>query len=200
MESVQTMGLLAGGSAASGINLYLTVAGLGIAHRMQWVTLPGELDAFAHPVIIGIAIVMFAIEFFADKVPYVDSSWDAIHTFIRPLGGMALGYLAMSDAGPALQYPIAALTGAVATQTHLTKATARAAINTSPEPVSNSVASVTEDAGVFGTLYLIATHPVVIIVLVVVFLAASLWFLFKMGQLIKRIFTRRKPKKPLTAE
>jgi len=118
----------------------------------------------------------------------VDSVWDSVHTFIRPLGGAAMGFLAMADAGPALQVPVALLTGAVAGDAHLTKATTRVAINTSPEPVTNSVASVTEDLSVAGVLFLIVRHPIIAAVCVVLFIAFSIWFLKKMFRFLKKVF------------
>lgn len=200
MEFANSLGILMGGSWASGINLYMTAAGLGIAHRMGWVTLPGNLESLAHPLVIAVAILLYAVEFFADKIPYVDSAWDSVHTFIRPAGGMALGYMAMADVGPALQYPVAVLTGAVAMDSHLTKATSRAAINTSPEPVSNSVASVTEDVGVLGALYLIIKHPVIVCILVIVFIVFSVWFLRKMFKFLKKIFSRKDANDTVTVQ
>ncbi|MCK5260021.1 MAG: DUF4126 domain-containing protein [Candidatus Omnitrophica bacterium] len=187
MEILNSLGVLMGGSWASGINLYLTTAGLGIAHRMGWVTLPGNMEFLANPLVIGVALLLYAVEFFADKIPYVDSVWDSVHTFIRPAGGMALGYMAMADVGPAVQYPVALLTGSIALDSHLTKATSRAAINTSPEPISNSVASVTEDIGVLGALYLIIKHPVIASVLVILFILFSIWFLKKMFRFLKKV-------------
>ena len=142
--------------------------------------------------IIAIAGVLGLLEFFADKIPYVDSAWDGIHTFIRPAGGIALGYLAMVDAGPAIQYPVALLTGSIALDSHLTKATSRAAINTSPEPFTNTVASVTEDVGVVGALYLVIKHPVVATFLVILFIIFSIWFLRKMFHLLKKVLSREK--------
>jgi hypothetical protein len=188
LELLNTLGVLMGSSWASGINLYLTVAGLGIAHHMGWIALPGNMESLAHPLVIGVAVLVYAVEFIADKIPFVDSAWDSVHTFIRPAGGMALGYLAMAGAGPALQYPVAILTGAIALDAHLTKATSRAAINTSPEPFSNSIASVTEDAGVIGALYLIIKHPVIVTLLVILFIVFSVWFLKKMFRFLKRVF------------
>jgi len=188
MEQLSSLSLLLGGSWASGVNLYLTAAGLGIAHRFHWLTLPGELDTLAHPLVILLAIGLYAIEFVADKVPFVDSAWDSVHTFIRPAGGMALGYLAMADTALPLQTMTALLTGSLALDSHLTKATSRAAINTSPEPISNSVASVTEDVSVVAVLYMIIKHPVVVSILVILFVIFSIWFLKKMFRFIKRIF------------
>ena len=191
MEALQTLPLLLGGSWASGVNLYLTTAGLGVAHRMGWVSLPGDLEVLSHPGIIGVAFLLYTIEFFADKIPLVDSAWDSVHTFIRPIGGVALGYMAMGDVSPALQIPVAMLTGSIAMDSHLTKATSRMAINTSPEPITNSVASVTEDVSVVGALYLIMKHPVVISILVVLFILFSIWFLSKMFKFVKRLFSKK---------
>jgi len=192
MEFMNSLSLLLGGSWASGINLYLTTAGLGISHRMGWITLPGNMDTIAHPLVIGAAILLYGIEFIADKVPFVDSAWDSVHTFIRPMGGAALGYMAMGDVSPAIQYPVAVLTGSIALDSHLTKATSRAAINTSPEPVSNSVASVTEDISVAGILILIAKHPVIASILVILFILFSIWFLKTMFRFLKSLFTKEK--------
>ena len=103
MIELSSLGFLLGSSWASGINLYLTVACLGIAQRMEWIQLPGNLEILSHPLVIGVAIALAIIEFVADKVPYVDSTWDAVHTFIRPAGGLAIGYMAMTGADPALR-------------------------------------------------------------------------------------------------
>ena len=125
MEILNSLGVLLGGSWASGVNLYLTIAGLGIAHRVGWVTLPGNMESISHPLVIIVALVLYVIEFFADKIPYVDSAWDSIHTFIRPLGGAALAYMGTSDAAAAIQIPAALLSGTLAFDSHLTKATTR---------------------------------------------------------------------------
>ncbi len=197
MDIFSSIGVLLGSSWASGVNLYLTMAGLGIAHRMEWMKLPGNLEVLSHPLIMGGAIFLFLIEFVADKVPYVDSVWDSVHTFIRPIASAVLGYTAMADAGQVMQVLIAFLTGGIALDSHLTKATTRLAINASPEPVSNSVASVTEDATVIGALYLIINHPVVIAILVTLFIVFSIWFLKKMFKFMKKVFSfsgRRKLK------
>ena len=188
MEVLNSMGVLLGSSWASGVNLYMTVAGLGIAQRAGWISLPGNMDVFAHPAVIAAALLLYSIEFIADKIPYVDSMWDSVHTFIRPLGGAALGYMAMGDASPALQVPVALLTGSIAADAHLTKATARVAINTSPEPITNSVASVTEDVTVAGVLFLVVQHPVIAAIAVILFVLFSIWFFKVMFRFVKKVF------------
>lgn len=188
MEALNSIPLLLGSSWASGINLYMTVAGLGIAHRLHWVALPGEMTVLGHPLIILAAVVMYGVEFVADKIPYFDSVWDTVHTFIRPVGGAALGFMSMANVGPAAQIPVALMTGAVAMDSHLTKATTRVAINTSPEPVTNSIASVTEDVSVAGMLVLIARHPIIAAIIVILFIAFSIWFLRTMFRFMRRIF------------
>jgi len=191
---MESLPLLLGGSWASGVNLYLTVAALGIAHRMEWISLPGSLEVLANPLVIAVAVILFLIEFVADKVPYVDSAWDSLHTFIRPVGGAAIGYMALAGYGQEWQVPVALLTGSIALESHLTKATARAAINTSPEPVTNSIASVTEDASVIGVMYLIIKHPVIAVCVVIGLIVFSVWFLIKMFHFVKKIFARKSAK------
>ena len=188
MDALSNIGLLLGSSWATGVNMYLTIAGLGIADRAGFVDLPGNMDAISHPLIIGAAILMFAVEFLADKIPVVDSAWDSVHTFIRPVGGAMMGYMAMAEMGPIAQIPVALLTGTVAADSHLTKATTRVAINTSPEPITNSVASVTEDGLVIGVLYLIAKHPIIAGISVIAFIVFSVWFLKIMFRFVKKVF------------
>ncbi len=188
MDIFNSIGLLLGGSWAAGINLYMSMAGLGIASRMEWIKLPENLDILSNPIVIAVALTLFAIEFVADKIPYIDSLWDSVHTFIRPLATSALGYTAMADSGMIMQVLIASLTGAISLESHLTKATTRVAINASPEPVTNSIASVTEDVTVAGTLYLIICHPVVAAVLVTIFIIISIWVLKKMFKFLKKVF------------
>lgn len=188
MDIFNSIGLLLGGSWASGINLYMSMAGLGIANRLEWIKLPDNLEILSNPAVIIVALTLFGIEFVADKVPYVDSLWDSVHTFIRPLATSALGYTAMADSGMIIQLLIAFLTGTISLESHLTKATTRAVINASPEPITNSVASVTEDATVAGTLYLIICHPVVAAVLVTIFIIIAFWFLKKMIKYLKKVF------------
>ena len=189
MEILSNLGALLGGSWASGVNLYLTIAVLGILDKMNVLSLPGDLEVISNPFIIGIAILMYLVEFFADKIPLVDSAWDSIHTFIRPIGGAALSYMAMADMGPVAQIPAALLSGTVALDSHLTKATTRAAINTSPEPFTNSIASVSEDAMVVGVIWMIIHHPIIAGILVILFIFFSIWFLKMMFKFLKKVFS-----------
>lgn len=188
MDPLSSAALALGGSWSAGVNMYLTMLGLGIAHRADWLQLPGELEILTHPLIMLVAGVLLLVEFFADKVPYVDSSWDAVHTLIRPLGGAALGYLAASEFGPAVQAATGLVGGGIALDSHLTKATARAAINTSPEPFSNWTASVTEDVSVVGVLFLIMNYPIIAICLIALFILFSVWFLKVMFKFLKKVF------------
>ncbi len=187
MDILSSVGTLLGSSWASGVNLYMTIAGLGIAQRMHWINLPGNMDVLANPLIIIVAVVMYAVEFVADKVPFFDSLWDSVHTFIRPVGGTILGYMASANMGPAAQIPVALLTGAVSLESHLTKATSRVAINSTTPPGTNSVASVAEDASVFGILYLIIKHPIIASIVIILVIALSVWFLIKMFKFLKKV-------------
>lgn len=189
MGELANLAIITGSSWLSGVNLYLTAAGLGVAHRFGWVVLPGELEILANPLVIALAIILYLIEFVADKVPYVDSTWDAVHTAIRPLGGAAMAYLATSDTGPMMQTAASLLGGTLAFDSHLMKASTRAMINTSPEPFSNSAASVTEDVAVVGSLWLIINHPLILLGIVVVFVLLSIWLVPKIFRFFKNVFS-----------
>ena len=188
MNVLNELGILLGGAWASGINLYLTIAGLGIADRLGLIDLPGKLDVISHPLVIAVALLLYLVEFFADKVPYVDSAWDTVHTAIRPIGGVTLAVLALSGKEPALQLSLAMLCGVVALDAHLTKATARVAINASPEPFTNIFASISEDGLVIVALWLIVKHPFIAGLLTVSFLVFSVWFLRVMFGFLRKFF------------
>ncbi|MCM8790482.1 MAG: DUF4126 domain-containing protein [Candidatus Omnitrophica bacterium] len=187
MNVLNSIGVLLGATWASGVNLYMTVAGLGIAQRMHWIDLPGEMKVLGHPLIILTAIILYAVEFVADKIPIVDSIWDSIQTFIRPAAGAVLGFMAFSSAGPVVQVPVALLSGSVAMDSHLTKATTRVAVN-STMAGANPIASITEDVAVAGVLYLIIKHPVITAIFVMVFIVFSIWFLAMMFKFMKKVF------------
>ena len=160
MTNVESIGLALGTSFAAGLNAYATVALLGAAQHFGFVTLPAGLDSLGHPAVIIAAGVLFFIEFFADKIPYVDSVWDAIHTLVRPAAAAGLGWGIFSTQPDAMQAIAALLAGSVALTSHGAKATTRAAANTSPEPFSNIILSVIEDLLAGGLTWLAMTHPV----------------------------------------
>ena len=161
MDSLTTLGRTLGFSFAAGVNLYATVAILGLASRYGWVALPPQFAVFDNNWIIGTALVMYLIEFVADKIPWVDSIWDAIHTVIRPLGGALIAVATLGEASPALTAFIALMGGAVAASSHVSKAGTRAIANTSPEPFSNWVLSLSEDAFVVGLGLVALKYPVI---------------------------------------
>ena len=188
MGTIEALSLAMGTAWTSGINLYATVAALGIANRMEMIHLPQNLEVLSHPGVIAIACVMYFIEFFADKVPYVDTGWDALHTFIRVPAGAILASRSLGDMNPALELMALLAGGSIALVAHGTKASARLAINASPEPFSNWAASIAEDVTVFGSLWLIFNHPIVMMVLVVLFIALVAWLVPKIYRLAKRGF------------
>lgn len=188
MGTIEALSLAMGTAWTSGINLYATVAALGIANRLELVHLPQNLEVLSHPGVIAIACIMYFIEFFADKVPYLDTGWDALHTFIRVPAGAILAARSLGDMNPALELMALLAGGSIAFVAHGAKATTRLAINASPEPFSNWVASVTEDVTVFGSIWLMFNHPIVMMVLVLVFLALVAWLTPKIYRLAKRGF------------
>jgi uncharacterized membrane protein len=171
MDVLTTLGRTLGFSFAAGLNLYATVAVLGLAARYGWVELPAQYRIFDNNFVITAALVMYAIEFVADKVPWVDTVWDGIHTAIRPLGGALIAVTTLGPASPTMQGLVALLGGAVAASTHVTKAGTRAVANASPEPFSNWLLSLGEDAFVLVLGYVALNYPRVALVICVVLLA-----------------------------
>lgn len=190
MSPLETLGFALGTSFASGLNLYATVAAAGIFQRLGIVDLPPALDVLSNPVIIGIALAMFVIEFIADKVPLVDSAWDAIHTFIRPPAAMLLAWASFGEVSEVWKLGAALLAGSVALTSHGAKASVRAAANTSPEPVSNWFLSFTEDAIAIFLAWLAAEHPVLTAGLVVVLVAIAAFIIWKLLGFFKRSVER----------
>jgi len=188
MEALQTLSLAMGTAWTSGINLYATVAVLGIAGRAEMIQLPSGLHVLMDPLVIAVACIMYVIEFFVDKVPYVDSAWDTLHTFIRIPAGAILAARSLGPTNPALELAAILAGGTVALAAHGTKATMRLAINVSPEPFSNWAASVGEDLTVLGGLWLAFNHPVVMLLLIAAFLALAVWLIPKLFRLAKRGF------------
>ena len=160
MQVVATLGHALGFSLAAGVNLYATVAILGLASRFGWVDLPGRFAVFDSNAVIAVALGLYVVEFFADKIPWVDSLWDVVHTLIRPLGGAFIAVASLGEATPLTQGLMALVGGSVAAGAHLTKASTRAAVNTSPEPVSNWALSLAEDGFVVGLGVLTLSYPV----------------------------------------
>jgi len=188
MDTLQTLSLAMGTAWASGLNLYATVATLGLAGSAGMIQLPPNLQVLTEPLVIAVACLMYFVEFFADKVPYVDNGWDVIHTFIRIPAGALLAARAVGDVNPALELAALLAGGTVALAAHGTKATVRLAVNVSPEPFSNWFASVGEDLGVLGGIWLIFHHPLVMVLLVLGFTAAAAWLIPRLYRLAKRGF------------
>ena len=184
----QTLALTMGASWASGINLYAAMAMLGFSAATGNFILPPGLEVLANPLVIGAASLMYVVEFFADKVPGVDTTWDGLHTFIRIPAGAMLAAGAVGEVNVAMDVAAALLGGGLATATHVTKAGSRAVINTSPEPFSNWAASVGEDFVVIGGLWAAMHHPWLFLVLLVLSLLFIAWLLPKIGAAIKDIF------------
>ncbi len=190
MNPVETLGLALGAGFSSGLNLYATIATLGLLERFGVIHLPPSLQVLSHPAILGIAIALYAIEFLADKIPYVDTVWDAIHTIIRPPAAALLAYSAAVSAPPAWRWGAALLAGGVALTSHGTKASARAAVNTSPEPFSNWTLSFGEDVLAVWLTWMAGVHPLATIVVVVFLLALAGFLLFHLFRFLRQAVQR----------
>lgn len=187
MFILQTLGLALGAAWTSGINLYATVAVLGLLQHFGLARLPGGLHILDNWLIIGVAALLYTVEFVADKIPYVDSVWDVVHTFIRVPAGAVMALAATTNLDPKIQVLAFLLGGGLALSTHGTKATVRAAVNASPEPVSNWALSITEDIFTFGAVTLMALHPLAILVIILIFLLILAWILPKVLRRIRRM-------------
>jgi hypothetical protein len=175
----------------AGIRVYLVLFLCGTAGRMGWIDLPGSFALLAHPLVLGASGFMLAVEFFADKFPWIDSLWDAAHSFIRIPAGAALAAMVFGD-GSTTAIPLVAaiLGGAVAAGAHLTKAGARSVINTSPEPFSNWTASLFEDALVPLGLWAAVFHPVAFLVLLAAFAIAAILLIRLLIQGFRGLYSR----------
>ena len=192
METLQLLATALGLSALSGINLYLTVFATSLALNLGWLHLSPELQqlqVLASPGILVISGILYFVEFFTDKIPGIDSLWDTIHTAIRPLGAAFLTIAVLGETDPAVEVAAVLLGSGVALTTHATKAGIRAIINTSPEPISNAVASVTEDVMVAGGVGLVFTYPMVAMALTVLFVVAFIYFAPKLFRHVKAVIT-----------
>ena len=190
MNLIGTLAVAMGAGWVSGINLYATVATLGLLGRFAHLRLPGDLDVLTSWWIIGLAIALYLVEFFADKIPYLDNAWDAIHTFIRIPAGAVLAATAFGDFDRSVQVAALLLGGGLALSAHGTKASARAAINLSPEPVSNIVVSLVEDVVAVASILLSVFLPLVLIIFLTVFLALSIYMLPRMIRVLRAALVR----------
>jgi hypothetical protein len=190
MDAVSVIALSMGAAWASGINLYATLFMLGYMSTTGNITLPAELEVVANPMVMTAAGFMYCVEFFADKIPGVDTAWDSIHTFIRIPAGAMLASSAVGDVTPAIELTTALLGGLLAAGTHTTKAGTRLLINTSPEPVSNWTASIAEDLIVIGGLWAALNHPLLFIIGLIAFIIFMIWALPRLWRLLKLIFRK----------
>ncbi len=188
MEWFSTLTLALGSAWTSGINLYATVTVLGLLQKFGATKLPGGLDVLDNWWIIGIAGGLYLIEFFADKIPYVDSIWDVVHTFIRVPAGAIVAYAATDQMDPSIYIPAALIGGGLALGSHGTKAALRMGANLSPEPVSNWSLSVVEDVIAFGGTLLAVFAPFIIAAILFVFVVVFFWFLPKVVRRFLRMF------------
>jgi hypothetical protein len=190
MNPVEILSLALGAGFSSGLNLYATVATLGLLQRFGVIHLPAALQILSHPWVLGIAAALYLLEFFADKIPYVDTLWDAVHTFIRPPAAALLAYGAAGAAAPEWRWGAALLAGSVALTSHGTKASARAAVNTSPEPFSNWMLSFGEDLLAVWLTWMATAHPVATTIIVAVLVAFSAFVLFHLFRFLRRSIQR----------
>ncbi|MAX52943.1 MAG: hypothetical protein CMH22_13285 [Methylophaga sp.] len=190
MEAVNIIALSMGAAWASGINLYATIFMLGYMGITGNIVLPDELQILTDPMVMAAAGFMYCVEFFADKIPGVDSGWDTMHTFIRIPAGAMLAAGAVGDVSAAAELSAALLGGSLAAGSHATKAGGRLLINTSPEPVTNWGASISEDLLVIAGLWTALHHPVLFLILLVVFVALMIWLLPRLWRLLKAIFSK----------
>jgi hypothetical protein len=192
MDAISSFALASGLSWASGFRMYATVFAVGLLSRYEYLQLPQSLDILRHPVVIAVAGILMLVEFFADKIPYVDSVWDSIQTFIRIPAGAFLAMGAINTSDPLVATIAALLGGSLTGITHATKAGSRALINTSPEPMSNVTTSLGEDGLWLSGGWLALAHPMVFVGALLLLVLMMLWMLPKLWRGIKLVF------KPLT--
>ncbi len=186
MNPLETLSLVLGAGFSSGLNLYATVATLGLLQRFGVIQLPGHLRILSHPAVLGIAAVLYLLEFLADKVPYLDSIWQAVHTFIRPPAAALLAFGATAAAPEVWRWGAALLAGGIALTSHGTKASARAAVNLSPEPFSNWALSFGEDVLAVWVVWFATAHPTAAIIVVSVLVGVSLFLLYHLFRFLRR--------------
>lgn len=186
MNPLGTLSLVLGAGFSSGLNLYATVATLGLLQRFGVIHLPAHLQVLAHPLVLGIAVGLYLVEFLADKIPYFDSIWQAVHTFIRPPAAALLAFSATASAPEPWRWGAALLAGSIALTSHGTKASARAAANLSPEPLSNWALSFGEDILAVWLTWFATAHPTLAIIVVAALVVVSLYLLFHLFHFLRR--------------
>jgi len=189
MDPISSVALASGLSWASGFRLYATVFIVGMLSKFDLISLPTSLDILSNPIVIGVTGILMVVEFLADKFPYIDSAWDSIQAFIRIPAGALLAMGAINSSDPLIATLVALLGGTLTGMTHATKASSRAMINTSPEPVSNMVTSVGEDGLFLAGGWLALVYPAVFIGLLCVFILMVFWLLPKVWRGLRSIFT-----------
>lgn len=188
MDAISSFALASGLGWASGFRLYATVCVLGLLGHFHYVQLPQALAILSHPVVMSVAGILMLVEFLADKIPYIDSTWDAIQTFVRIPAGALLAMGAMQSADPMIMTLAGLLGGSLAGVTHATKAGTRALINTSPEPVSNIATSFGEDGLWLSGGWLALAHPMVFVGLLILLVLMMLWMLPKLWHGVRLVF------------
>ena len=191
MEILTSLGRTMGFSFAAGLNLYATVAILGLTSRYGWVALPPQYQVFDNNWIIGAALVLYVVEFIADKIPWVDTVWDAVHTVIRPIGGAAIAVATLGEHTPVTETMVALLGGALAASTHFSKSGTRVLANASPEPFSNWALSLAEDLFVVGLGVVALKYPAAAAIVVIVCLVLIVGFAAWIAKAVRRRFIRR---------
>jgi len=186
MNPIDVLGIALGTGFSSGLNLYATVATLGLLERFGVIHLPPSLHVLAHPAVLAIAVVLYFVEFFADKIPFIDTVWDMLHTFIRPPAAALLAYSAAGAAPAHWRWAAALLAGGVALTSHGTKTSARAAVNTTPEPLSNWALSFGEDVLAVWLTWMATAHPLATTIVVVALVALSIFLLFHLFRFARR--------------
>jgi hypothetical protein len=190
MNPIETLGLALGAGFSSGLNLYATVATLGLLQRFGVLHLPPGLQVLSHPWVLAIAVALYLLEFFADKIPYFDTFWDALHTFIRPPAAALLAFAAAGGAAPEWRWAAALLAGGVALTSHSTKASARAAVNATPEPFSNWFLSFGEDVLAVWLTWMATTHPIATTIIVAALVTLCAFLLYHLFRFARRAFQR----------
>ncbi len=186
MNPLETLSLVLGAGFSTGLNLYATVATLGLLQRFEVIRLPEHLQVLSNPIVLGIAVGLYIVEFLADKFPYIDSIWQAVHTFIGPPAAGLLAFSATAAAPPAWRWGAALLAGSIALTSHGTKASARAAANMTPEPLSNWALSFGEDVLAVWLTWFATAHPTLAIAVVIVLVAVSLFLLYHLFHFLRR--------------